>query len=109
MTPLRAGGLCLCIKTFDAAHARQFEMNVPAVGAIVTVLDVTQSVTGDVIVRLEEFRNDHLVGRTVNTARFGIVTIDTEPGLPAEHFRPLDDARLDQFRLHLGVDDPVLA
>ena len=107
MSALAPGMLLRCIKTFDPEHARRFDMNLPAVGAIVTVREVSTSVLGETIVRLEEFSNDHMIGRTVRTAVYGVVTIGSEPGLPADHFRPLDDTRLDQFRRHLTAETIV--
>ncbi len=98
MTVWQAGMRCVFVREYELFPAGT-DFVFPVKGRVYTVRDVVVSTLGpaELGLRLHEISNAHTIGRVIPYDG-RIVTITGEPVFEASRFRPLSEARLDQFR-----------
>lgn len=89
------GQLVYCVDDrCKPGYSRRPGCNYPTKGTIYTVRDIAEGWHGKPLLLLREIDNSHMIG----DGWAG----ETEPGMDAEHFRPITDDKLAIFRQHLA-------
>ena len=109
MTVWQAGMRCVCIRQFEPRVGLE-DACLPVKGSVYTVRAVVNgAATGAPGLYLCEIDNAHLIRRPVIYLDQTLGYLHAELAFDADHFKPLSERRIDQFRALLAPTDRVPA